>query len=285
MWKQSRETAPIILTDGTGVLILQKEKCRRGHFYVFIDVGRHVIFRYLKTNDSPSVAEQVASFSGLLQSDASSVYHELHRREQGITECGCWAHGRRNLFDALHRQAPRPSSASASSENSTRQTATPVAPTAPSTPSNARRLRSPCLRTCKSGCGKNDSSSTLAPPSSSPWATSSVSGSLTRFLEDGRIRLDNNPSELELRHEAVGRKNWLFCATDNGAEWNATVVSLIASCRMHDIEPWAYLRDVLTLLPVWLKSQVIELAPAFWRATLARPGNPAASRRTVPSGT
>ena len=94
---------------------------------------------------------------------------------------------------------------------------------------------------------------------------------LTRFLEDGRIRLDNNPSELELRHEAVGRKNWLFCATDNGAEWNATVVSLIASCRMHDIEPWAYLRDVLTLLPVWLKSQVIELAPAYWRTTLARP--------------
>jgi len=101
MWKQSKETAAIILTDGTGVLILQKEKCRRGHFYVFIDVGRHVIFRYLKTNDGPSVAAQLAGYSGLLQSDASSVYHELHRREPGITECGCWAHGRRNLFDAL----------------------------------------------------------------------------------------------------------------------------------------------------------------------------------------
>ena len=94
---------------------------------------------------------------------------------------------------------------------------------------------------------------------------------LTRFLEDGRIRLDNNPSELELRHEAVGRKNWLFCATDNGAEWNAVVVSLIASCRMHDIEPWAYLRDVLTLLPGWSQTRVIELAPSNWRATLERP--------------
>jgi hypothetical protein len=71
---------------------------------------------------------------------------------------------------------------------------------------------------------------------------------LTRFLEDGSLRLDNNPSELELRHQKVGAKNWLFCATDGGAEWNAVVVSLIASCRMHDIEPLAYLRDLLTLL-------------------------------------
>jgi transposase len=60
---------------------------------------------------------------------------------------------------------------------------------------------------------------------------------LTRFLDDARVRLDNNPSELELRHEVIGRHNWLFCASDDGADWNATAVSLIASCRIHDIEP------------------------------------------------
>ncbi len=272
MWKQSRETAPIILTDGTGVLILQKEKCRRGHFYVFIDVGRHVIFRYLKTNDGPSVAEQLAGFSGLLQSDASSVYHELHRREPGITECGCWAHGRRNLFDALLTDRPRAlvgigfigklyeadrdaRSADGTLDAVKRKTlAQPVLEDLQKWVRQERQL-------VDAGTAIELALGYLE----RQWLP------LTRFLEDGRIRLDNNPSELELRHEAVGRKNWLFCATDNGAEWNATVVSLIASCRMHDIEPWAYLRDVLTLLPVWLKSQVIELAPAFWRATLARP--------------
>ena len=94
---------------------------------------------------------------------------------------------------------------------------------------------------------------------------------LTRFLDDGRLRLDNNPSELELRHQVVGRKNWLFCATDGGANWNAVVVSLIASCRLHDIEPWAYLRDVLTLLPAWNQTRSLELAPAYWQKTREQP--------------
>jgi hypothetical protein len=69
---------------------------------------------------------------------------------------------------------------------------------------------------------------------------------LCRFLSDGRLRLDNNLSELELRRQVVGRANWTFCGSDDGAEWNAIATSLIASCKLHDIEPWAYLRDVLT---------------------------------------
>jgi hypothetical protein len=54
-------------------------------------------------------------------------------------------------------------------------------------------------------------------------------------------------------------------------EWNTTVVSLIASCRLHDIEPWAYLRDVLTLLPGWPRDRVLELAPKCWKATCLEP--------------
>lgn len=272
MWKQSRETAAIILTDGTGVLILQKEKCRRGHFYVFVDVGRHVIFRYLKTNDGPSVAAQLAGYSGLLQSDASSVYHELLRREPGITECGCWAHGRRHLFDALLSDRARALvgigfiSKLYDADRDARGTDGIV--DAVKRKSLAQPVLDDLLKWVRQERQLVDAGTAIELALGyleRQWVP------LTRFLEDARIRLDNNPSELELRHEAVGRKNWLFCATDNGAEWNATVVSLIASCRMHDIEPWAYLRDVLTLLPGWLKSQVIELAPAYWRETLARP--------------
>ncbi|XXY95652.1 transposase [Sorangium sp. So ce296] len=91
---------------------------------------------------------------------------------------------------------------------------------------------------------------------------------LTRFLEDGRLRLDNNRSELELRREALGRKNWIFVGSDDGAEWNATIVSLIASCALHQLDPWAYLRDVLTLLPGWPRDRVLELAPKSWKQTL-----------------
>jgi hypothetical protein len=82
-----------------------------------------------------------------------------------------------------------------------------------------------------------------------------------------RLRLDNNLSEIELRRQVVGRHNWTFCGSDEGAEWNAIATSLIASCQLHAIEPWAHLRDVLTLLPSWPSCDVLQLAPKFWDET------------------
>jgi hypothetical protein len=91
---------------------------------------------------------------------------------------------------------------------------------------------------------------------------------LQRFLDDGRLPIHNNGSERELRREAVGRKNWLFVGSDDAAEVNATFVSLLASCELHDLEPWAYLRDLFCLLPSWPRRRVLELAPINWQETL-----------------
>jgi len=91
---------------------------------------------------------------------------------------------------------------------------------------------------------------------------------LERFLDDGRLPITNNISERHLRREAVGRKNWLFVGSDDGARTNTIFVSLLASCQLHGIEPWAYLRDLLCLLPSWPNKRVLELAPAYWRETL-----------------
>ena len=91
---------------------------------------------------------------------------------------------------------------------------------------------------------------------------------LERFLEDGRLPLHNNGSELQLRRQAIGRKNWLFVGSERGAEANTTFVSLLASCQMHGIEPWAYLRDLFCILPDWKVPRILELAPAYWRKTL-----------------
>jgi hypothetical protein len=66
----------------------------------------------------------------------------------------------------------------------------------------------------------------------------------------------------------VGRKNWLFVGTDDGGDINAVFVSLLASCQLHGIEPWGYLRDLLCLLPSWPCNRVLELAPAYWEKTL-----------------
>jgi hypothetical protein len=92
---------------------------------------------------------------------------------------------------------------------------------------------------------------------------------LSRFLEDGRLPIHNNSSELALRREAVGRKNWLFVGNDDGGVVNATFTSLLASCSMHGVEPWSYLRDVLCLLPRWPEHRLLELSPVEWTKTRA----------------
>ena len=91
---------------------------------------------------------------------------------------------------------------------------------------------------------------------------------LERFLGDGRLPIHNNISEAALRREAVGRKNWIFVGSDDGAHANTVFVSLLASCQMHDVEPLGYLRDLLCLLPSWPRNRVLELAPAYWQETL-----------------
>jgi transposase len=93
---------------------------------------------------------------------------------------------------------------------------------------------------------------------------------LTRFLEDGHLRLDNNISELQLRREVVGRRNWIFCGSAEGARWNTIATSLIASCQLHDLNPFEYLRDVLTLIQSWPAQGARELSPKYWAETRQR---------------
>jgi hypothetical protein len=91
---------------------------------------------------------------------------------------------------------------------------------------------------------------------------------LQRFLDDGRLPIHKNISELNLRRQVVGRRNWLFVGSDDGAVTNTRFVSLLASARLHDIEPLGYIRDLFCLLPSWPKARVLELAPAYWKQTL-----------------
>jgi len=83
--------------------------------------------------------------------------------------------------------------------------------------------------------------------------------------------IHNNQSELNLRRQAVGRKNWLFIGSDDGAAANTTFTSLLATCRMHRVEPWSYLRDLLCLIPTWPEHRMLELAPMNWSTTRALP--------------
>ena len=88
------------------------------------------------------------------------------------------------------------------------------------------------------------------------------------YPTDGRLDIDNNAAENALRRVALGRKNWLFAGSDQGGHTAATLFSLIATCQRHQVEPLAYLRDVLTRIAATPISQVADLLPDRWQATI-----------------
>jgi hypothetical protein len=95
-------------------------------------------------------------------------------------------------------------------------------------------------------------------------------GELLRVLEDGKLPLDNTRSERALRKVVVGRKNWLFHGSDTHAEAAAAIFSIVAACRLHALDPFQHLEEVLRVLPYWPSDRYLELAPKHWRATRAR---------------
>ncbi len=89
---------------------------------------------------------------------------------------------------------------------------------------------------------------------------------LTRYVEDGRLAIDNNTVERAMRGVAVGRKNWLFCGSESGGQRAAVIYSLIETCKRAGVEPFEYLRDVLDRVSTHPASRVDELTPRGWKA-------------------
>jgi transposase len=273
MWEDARTHARWISIDATGVLVLAKEKCRRNHFWVAVAEREHVLFRFSKANDGLVPAELLKGFKGYVLADASAVYHELYRREAAITEVGCWAHARRKAFDALSSDEARAlvligfigllyDAHLLATDPKTGVT------------DGARRKTdaAPVIDKLYAWiAAERPQVDDDAPIAKAMNYVVNHKTHLTRFLEDGLLRLDNNLAEAELRREKVGANNWLYCGSDDGAHWNSVVVSLVASCQLHGIEPWAYLRDVLTLLPAWPVNRALELSPKLWNETCQKP--------------
>jgi len=93
---------------------------------------------------------------------------------------------------------------------------------------------------------------------------------LRRVLENAKLPLDNTRAERALRKIVVGRKAWMFYGSDTHAEAAAAIFSVIASCRLHGLDPFQYLEEVLRVLPYWPRDRYLELAPKYWRATRGR---------------
>jgi transposase len=260
--------APYLCTDATGVLVQAREKCRRGHFWVVIAPERHVLFEYTAKHDSAAVDGLLDGYEGYLVADAHAVFDHLYRRGT-LVEVACWAHLRRYWFKALTTDPERARQALAFIGGLFRlERAWATAP--PEDRFRGRLKESkPIVDAFFEWCDREvEHALDETPTAKAIGYARNQRDALKRFFDDGRLPIHNNGSERALRREAVGRKNWLFVGSDDAAEINATFVSLLASCQLHELEPWAYLRDLFCLLPSWPRRRVLELAPLNWNETL-----------------
>jgi len=263
--------SPYLCVDATGVLVRAPKRCAHGHFFVVVAPERHVLFFYKDRHDSAAVDAVLEGYRGYLVVDAHSVYDHLFVSGERL-ECGCWAHARRYHFKALGTDPERAETAlawmRALFEIERRIDGEPAA--------RKKRIRQaeskPIVARYLAWCDEQAEHVLDDTPIAAAIRYSrNQREALQAYLGDGRLPMTNNISERELRREAVGRKNWLFLGSPEAGEVNTIFVSLLASCALHGIEPWGYLRDLFCLLPTWPRRRVLELAPAYCRETFQQP--------------
>ena len=273
MLNEAMTSAHFIGTDATGVLVQANERCKKGHFWVLVADQDHVLYRYSKRHSSDEPKAFFKGFRGTVVADASNVYDALFRLPEGPNEAGCNAHARRYFYKALSSDRNR-ALVGIGFFNRLFELEREWAKLPPQKRLLLRQERSaPVTETLRRWRDELLASSAVADGTPIRRALNYLFNhwdALTRFLQDGKIPISNNRSELELRRLVIGRANWLFCGSDDTAPQTCTFVSLVASCEMHKLDPEAYLRDLFRVLPVWPRNRVLELAPKYWTRTRAR---------------
>ena len=209
-------------------------------------------------------------YSGVLQTDAYAAYGKLADPKRGggpVTLAYCWAHWRRQWFD-IAKSPPAPIAAEVLQRIAELyQIEAEIRGEEADARRAVRQQKSkPLIEALKSWLEEM----LRQVPSGSSIAQAIRYGfnqwdGLLRFLDDGRIEIDSNTVERSMRPVALNRKNALFAGNDEGAENWAMLASLIETCKLHGINPHAYLTDVLTkLVNNWPNRRLGELLPWAW---------------------
>lgn len=269
----------IVRTDATGLRVLDPqspEHIELGTMWAYIGDDRDVLFRYTPTGEGATGPWAfLAGRTGYVQADAANVFDRLFTGQVAqATELGCWSHGRRRLVEL---------------EDTDCRVAYPLKLIArlyriehladalgltPDDRAVLRRERSaPVLEQLQRWCvvtHRNEPPSTnLAKATGyllNHWQA------LSRFLEDGRIDLDNNLTEQQLRDIALGRKNYLFAGSHEAARRAANLYSLTRTCAQYGVPPLPYFTEVLQKLGSgWSVTRLEELLPHRWSPTNVTP--------------
>ena len=259
---------PVVHADETPVPVLQPGNGRTatGYLWAYRSGPWHptqaVVFDFAMSRSQAAPSRFLQDFQGTLQVDGYAGYNAVLRRD-GVFEAGCMAHSRR-YFVEVWEASKSPAAQTVIAEIARLYAI--EAEVKDLTVEERQRIREaragPILDALRpwleATYGKIAKSSALAKAiqySLSRWKA------LIRYVEDGRINIDNNPVENAIRGIAIGRKNYLFCGSEGGGHRAALMYSLIESAKLNGINPQAYLLDVLTRLPTAKRDDLDALMP------------------------
>lgn len=278
--------------DDTPVPVLALGKCDTGRCWVYVRDDRPfggadppaAMFYYSRDRGGTHPQQHLAGYTGILQADAFSGYTKLYepqRRPGPILEAACWVHARRPFFVMADLEANARRKAAGKKDSVISPIALDVVRRidalfeiertingqSPEQRKAVRQTQSAplvadlrrYLEAQRAGLSRGHDLAKAMTYMLKRWP------SFTRFLDDGRICLSNNAAERGLRGIALGRRSWLFCGSDRGGQRAAAMYSLIVTARMNDVDPQAWLADVLARIAAHPAHRLDELLPWNWK--------------------
>lgn len=268
------DTPVPVLAPGTG-------KTKTGRLWTYVrDETPHggsrpaaAVYFYSPDRKGEHPAAHLKAFKGTLHADGYAGFNAIFEQKR-IVEAACWAHVRRKFFD-VHASNGSPVAKEALDRIGALYGIEAEARGRP--PDERRRLRQqksrPVLDELKAWlAATNMKLSQKTDLAAAIRYTLARWKALTRFVEDGRLEIDNNAAERSIRPLALGRKNYLFAGSDAGGERAAAIYSLIETAKLNGLDPEAYLRDILSRVADHPINRIGELLPWNWvaRAALAK---------------
>lgn len=244
---------------------------KRGHLWALVSDEPSVFYEYTPSWHGEPIRQLLQNYQGTLQSDGYSGLNELYAKESAPRRAGCLTHARRkfvNAYQAGDLRAAVPLQL-IQQVYAVEQRATQDGCDTDQRLQRRQQLSQPLMQKLREQLLLLQAQ---APPKTPlgqaltyarrQWET------LVLFLTDGALRPDNNHTERALRPIGVGRKNWLFAGSDEGARTLAILYTVVGSCEQAGLrDPWHYLRDVLEKLSQgWPHARLDELLPLSWHA-------------------
>jgi transposase len=261
----------ILFTDDTPVPLQVKGsgKLKKARLWVYVRGGTGpslTAFHFSIDRSKSRPLDYLKGYQGYVHADAYSGYDELFRID-GIVEVGCWAHARRKFDEAV---SSRPKEATDILARIARLYHEVETPCRDMTPEERKRFRqehaTPILDSIFEALDELRRQTIPSEPlrKAIDYALNQRKA-LYRYLEDGRLRPDNNLAENAMRPVAIGRKNWLFVGSEKGGKAAALFMSLVKSCKDCEINPWEYFDDILRRIMNHPVTRLRELLPDQWK--------------------